>query len=53
MIALAIAAAAAVAQPNVVAVIPLEHRLVEGVASDGQTIWVSSVIDRQIIAYSE
>jgi hypothetical protein len=53
VIALAIAAAAAVAQPNVVAVIPPEHRLVEGVASDGQTIWVSSVIDRQIIACTD
>lgn len=26
------------------------HRLVEGVASDGSTIWVSSVLDRQILA---
>ena len=50
MIALAIAAAAAVAQPNVVAVIPPDHRLVEGIASDGTTIWVSSVLDRQILA---
>ena len=50
MIALAIAAAAAVAQPKLVAVIPPAHRLIEGVASDGETIWVSSVIDRQIIA---
>ena len=50
MIGLAIAAAAAVAQPKVVAVVPPEHRVVEGVASDGKTIWVSSVLDRQIIA---
>ena len=50
MIALAAAAVAAVAQPQVVAVIPPEHRLVEGVASDGSTIWTSSVLDRQIIA---
>lgn len=50
MISLAIAAAAALAQPQVVAVIPPEHRLVEGVASDGGTIWASSVLDRQIIA---
>jgi hypothetical protein len=27
-----------------------KHRLVEGVASDGSTIWVSSVLDRQILA---
>ena len=26
------------------------HRLVEGVASDGTTIWVSSILDRQILA---
>jgi len=26
------------------------HRLIEGVASDGSTIWVSSVLDRQILA---
>ena len=53
MIALAIAAAAAVAQPEVVAVVPPEHRLVEGVASDGRTIWVSSVVDRQILACTD
>lgn len=50
MIALAIAAVAALAQPKVVAVIPPQHRVVEGVASDGATIWASSVLDRQIIA---
>ena len=50
MIALAIAALAAVAQHNVVVNIPPEHRIVEGVASDGETIWISSVIDRQILA---
>ena len=27
-----------------------KHRLVEGVASDGTTIWVSSILDRQILA---
>jgi hypothetical protein len=26
------------------------HRLVEGIASDGKTIWISSVLDRQILA---
>jgi hypothetical protein len=45
-----IAAAAAVAQPQVVATIDPSHRLVEGVASDGKTIWVSSILDRQILA---
>jgi hypothetical protein len=44
------AAVAAVVQPKVVAVVPPQHRLVEGVASDGTTIWASSVIDRQIVA---
>ena len=50
MIALAIAAVAAVAEHNVVIVVPPEHRLVEGVASDGSTIWATSVLDRQIVA---
>ena len=27
-----------------------KHRLVEGIASDGATIWVSSILDRQILA---
>jgi DNA-binding beta-propeller fold protein YncE len=49
VIALAIAAAAALAQPHVVATVPPEHRLVEGVATNGRSIWVSSVIDRQIL----
>ena len=52
MIALAIAAAAAVAEPNVVATVPAEHRLVEGVATNGRSIWVSSVLDRQILECS-
>lgn len=49
MIALAIAAAAAVVQPHVIAVVPREHRIVEGVATNGLEIWVSSVLDRQIL----
>ena len=36
--------------PQTVATIDPKHRLVEGVASDGTTIWASSLIDRQIIA---
>ena len=52
MIALAIAAAAAVAVPNIVATVPAEHRIVEGVASNGHAIWVSSVLDRQILECS-
>jgi len=43
-------AAAAAAQPQTVLTIDPKHRLVEGVASDGTTIWVSSILDRQILA---
>ena len=49
MIAL-LAFAAAAAQPQTVLTVDPKHRLVEGVASDGRTIWVSSVLDRQILA---
>ncbi len=37
-------------QPQTVVTVDPKHRLVEGVASDGQTIWVSSLFDRQILA---
>ena len=37
-------------QPQTVLTIDPKHRLVEGVASDGTTIWVSSILDRQILA---
>lgn len=50
MIGLAIAASAALAQPRAVVTVPPEHRLVEGVATDGSTIFVTSVLDRQILA---
>lgn len=50
MIGLLALAAAAAAQPQTVLTIDPKHRLVEGVASDGETIWVSSVLDRQILA---
>jgi len=50
VIALAIAAAAAVAAPHAVLTVSPEHRLVEGVATDGSTIFVSTVLDRQILA---
>jgi len=42
-------AAAAVAQAKMVAVVPREHRIVEGIATNGLAIWVSSVLDRQIL----
>src|SRR5881227_553172 len=44
------AALAAAAQPQTVLTIDPSHRLVEGVASDGRTIWVSSILDRQLLA---
>ena len=50
MIGLAVLAAAAAVQPQPVLTIDPKHRLVEGVASDGTTIWVSSLLDRQILA---
>ena len=50
MILAALLAAAATAQPVTVLTIDPKHRLVEGVASDGTTIWVSSILDRQILA---
>jgi hypothetical protein len=43
-------AAAATAQPQTVLTVDPKHRLVEGIASDGKTIWVSSILDRQILA---
>ena len=43
-------AAAAAAQAETVLTIDPRHRIVEGVASDGKTIWVSSILDRQILA---
>ena len=27
-----------------------KHRIVEGIATDGSTIWVSSILERQILA---
>jgi hypothetical protein len=41
---------AAAAQPEPILTIDPKHRLVEGIASDGRTIWVSSILDRQILA---
>ena len=46
---LALVAAAAL-QPRTILTIDPKHRLVEGVASDGKTIWVSSILDRQVLA---
>ena len=49
MISLAFAAATALQLQPVLTIDP-KHRIVEGVASDGKTIWVSSLVDRQILA---
>lgn len=37
-------------QPQTVLSIDPKHRLIEGVASDGSTIWVSSVLDQEVLA---
>jgi len=48
--ALSMAAAVATQTPQPILTIDPKHRLVEGVASDGKTIWVSSILDRQVLA---
>ncbi len=50
MIGLVLALAATTLQAQPVLTIDPKHRIVEGVAGDGKTIWVSSLIDRQILA---
>ena len=50
MILAAVAALALAAEPAAVVTVDPSHRLVEGVATDGTTIFVSSVLDRQILA---
>lgn len=42
--------AVAALQPQTVITVDPKHRLIEGVASDGKTVWLSSLIDRQILA---
>ncbi|HSI16551.1 MAG TPA: hypothetical protein VK980_02180, partial [Sphingomonas sp.] len=48
-----LAAAAAPAPPEATTVltVPASHRLIEGIASDGETIWLSSVVDREILEW--
>ena len=53
MILAAVAALALAAEPATVIDIDPSHRLVEGVATDGSAIYVSSVLDRQILACSK
>lgn len=47
---LAMAAAVAAQPPQTIFTVDPKHRLVEGVASDGKTIWVSSILDRQLLS---
>ncbi len=53
MLAALLAALAAPAQPDATTVltVPASHRLIEGIASDGDTIWLSSVVDREILEW--
>jgi len=46
----AVLLAAAPLPPQTILTIDPKHRIVEGVASDGRTIWVSSILDRTILA---
>lgn len=50
MISLTLMAAAAALQVQPILTIDPKHRIVEGVASDGKTIWVSSLVDRKVLA---
>lgn len=50
--ALLLALGAAADAPRSLFTVPAEHRLVEGIAADGDTIWLSSVLDRMILARS-
>ncbi len=45
----AVALLLAAAAPSTLFTIPADHRLVEGVASDGKAVFVSSVLDRTIL----
>jgi hypothetical protein len=53
LLAALLAAAAAPAPPEATTAltVPASHRLIEGIASDGETIWLSSVVDREILEW--
>lgn len=53
MIGLTLLGAVAALQLQPVLTVDPSHRIVEGVASDGKTIWVSSLVDRKILACSD
>lgn len=46
---LALTAAAEPPPPTIQFTAPVEHRLIEGIATDGRRIWLSSVLDRMIL----
>lgn len=46
-----LAAAAAQAEPVTVFSVPASEHLIEGIAADGRTIWVTSVLDRHVVAW--
>lgn len=51
--ALLLALGAAADAPQTLFVAPAEHRLVEGIATEGNVIWLSSVLDRTILARTQ
>lgn len=48
-----LAAVAAPASPTtrIILTVPASRRLIEGIASDGETVWLSSVVDREILEW--
>lgn len=38
---------------RVLLTVPASHRLIEGIATDGRTFWLSSVVDRKILVWRE
>jgi hypothetical protein len=38
-------------KPAILLTVPASHRLIEGIATDGETIWLSSVVDRRILVW--
>lgn len=51
--ALLLALAGAADAPETVISVPGQHRLVEGIATDGRTIWLSSMLDRTILTRAD
>ncbi|MGY4396380.1 hypothetical protein ACVWZA_001560 [Sphingomonas sp. UYAg733] len=38
-------------EPAILLTVPASHRLIEGIATDGETVWLSSVVDRRILVW--